>query len=296
MTARHAGAPTGKPRRRQGRSICSIPGCQAEVAGRDRCNTHYAAHRSRQRAYGRWSTLIDAAPTRQHIAALMKAGMQRKLIADLAGVPHEWLYRVAAGGSRRISPENAQRVLAVPAMTPTDPRIPDTSLVSSVGSRRRLRALAAIGWSYGLLAEESGLTLSIITHVISRDDCSTTPPVARAVATTFTKLFDQPGPSEQSRDIAEDKGWALPMEWDDDIDHPDAVPAQARRTGTGMRDQAADRLDIVAEWIADPRPPEFKPSASQLAEQLGVTTRTIERYKKQIRQNAAADPAEDAAA
>ena len=110
-------------------------------------------------------------------------------------------------------------------------------LIDGVGTRRRLEALARIGWSFAELGERLGVSARAArkfgTGLVHRD-------TAVRVARLYDELWDQPGGSVHAAARAAAKGWLPPLAWDDDaLDDPDAVPS------------AGELVDVVDELAVD---------------------------------------------
>lgn len=144
--------------------------------------------------------------------------------------------------------------------------------VDACGTARRLQGLAALGWSFSVLAARVGTDRRTLQQrTTGRFDR-----VHRRTHDTVVALYDelstQPGPSNRTRRRALAAGWAVPALWDDDaIDDPDARPATdpPRRRGAHGRVDLADvdhlasygytpaaiaaRLDVDVESIAQAR-------------------------------------------
>lgn len=103
-------------------------------------------------------------------------------------------------------------------------------LVSSVGTKRRVRALNRLGWSSYALSERLGKAPCYVASLLRNDL------VSRRTAAVIARLFDElcmtvppvSASSVRTRNYAARMGWPPPLAWDDDIDDPAAVPA---RTG-----------------------------------------------------------------
>jgi transcriptional regulator with XRE-family HTH domain len=164
-------------------------------------------------------------------------------------------------------------------------------LVDSCGVRRRLDALAAIGWSRSDLAAELGCDRSNVQRMV-RSPRSTTETVA-VVRALYDRLSMTPGPSRKARSHAAGRGWAPPLAWDDRaIDDPAARPSR-----TGGRDARATRtaLDEIAIGRAMRgghvalRPAERAEAArrltaaglpaSEIAARLDITKRSVTRIR-----------------
>jgi hypothetical protein len=108
---------------------------------------------TRQRIYGRWHPFVDAGPVREHIAALRAAGIGVERIAQLAGLSVGHVRQLADHGhgdlqtTQRVRPSTATRVLSLGI---DDASRAPHSRVNATGTRRRLRALMALGWPTGV--------------------------------------------------------------------------------------------------------------------------------------------------
>jgi transcriptional regulator with XRE-family HTH domain len=159
----------------------------------------------------------------------------------------------------------------------------------ATGTRRRLQALSAAGWSANQLGELLGVTRSAIAQLRSTDQ----PRVLQSTAATVTALYDAhwwrtPPPGRyQTRceRYAEQRGWVAPWRWDGlDIDDPAAT----------ARPDLADQADdvAIAEVLAGRRVPLTRTerrvaiadlhrrglTAAAIGDRVGLSTRTIERH------------------
>ena len=195
----------------------------------------YNRRRNKGLAYGTWAPLVDAAPVRAHLLALREAGIGWKRAASLAGVAPSTVSKLLYGlgerpPSTRVRRETADRLLAVrPGRAP----VLDGAYVDSTGTRRRLQALACLGWSDSLLGRRLGVDAGNYSSMMRR------PQVTAARARDVVRLYDElwrSGPPEtdhrnrqsasRARNRARANGWAPPLAWDDDtIDDPVARPA-----------------------------------------------------------------------
>jgi hypothetical protein len=133
-----------------------------------------------------------------------------------------------------ITAVNAEKILAVPIPSPQTLHhtAAPGAYVDATGTKRRLRALVAFGYSRTRLA---GL-LNIRSHtgidtLFDEDVLHVKAKTAVAVEKLFNELQFRPptnnagGSLTSARKEGVLKGWALPFEWDDDdIDSPDASP------------------------------------------------------------------------
>lgn len=95
-------------------------------------------------------------------------------------------------------------------------------LVSTLGLRRRVRALARRGWGQQQVAEAIGMDRWAFNKIIHQDEVRRS--VAEKVRAVYPELAWRDGPSHLTRKFAERKGWPGPMDWDDP-DDPEEIPA-----------------------------------------------------------------------
>jgi hypothetical protein len=96
----------------------------------------------------------------------------------------------------------------------------------TVGTARRLRALARIGWSFPALGQRLGVTKEAVKGWALADTegkylrLST----INRIAALYDELCMIPGPSKTAVNRATAKGWSPPLAWDEgQIDDPRAV-------------------------------------------------------------------------
>lgn len=204
-------------------------------------NSVYENHRARLRAYGRGTPngWVDAAPVRAHVQTLQAAGLGWKTIAAAAGVAESTLCHLLYGRrragvqelpARRVNPESARRLLAVPL--PTIEQLPGGVVVPATGTQRRLQALACLGWSVGEVARQAELDRQRLDRAVRGEDVIVS--TVRGIAAVYERLWDQrPQPVthadkvavSRTRNRAAAAGWAPPAAWDDEtIDDPAATP------------------------------------------------------------------------
>ena len=255
---------------------CRCPECR-------QANTSYEREAKRRRTIEYWhperSRYVDAEPIRQHLHTLSAQGMGWKRVADAAGVAQSTVYPILYGcypdraGAReyrpprkRVSRTLADKLLAVKV------DLADGRHVDSTGTTRRLRALVAIGWSGAKLARALDMLPTNFARLLH--STTVTAATARATRILYDRLWDTPPPepdahqrqaASRARNMARRHGWPPPLAWDDDdIDNPDARPAEAvdrANEGTPLEDiellcdegytlaHAAERLGVRAETI-----------------------------------------------
>lgn len=204
--------------------------------------------------------LVDVTPVQEHVNALLAEGMSFRAIALAAG------YRsrnslVSALAARRIRRQTAERILAVTAASDTRP----ARYVDATGSRRRLQALAVMGWpSRDLAARMGARDHSTVLDIQSGKLTTVRQSTVDAVRALFDALWDESGPSTRTRSMAVKRGWQPPLAWDDEtMDDPAAGPADAA-------EPSMSRRDILVEDFRDTWPSHLG-DVRAAAMRLGVT-------------------------
>jgi DNA-binding CsgD family transcriptional regulator/DNA-binding Xre family transcriptional regulator len=265
---------------------CPCPPCRA-------ANRAYENNRSRQALYGRWAPFVDAAPAREHVRACMAAGLGTRRICAISGVSRAALVSLLYGTQRtsgppvpatRIRPETAERLLAVQISTDN---LAGGVCVDAIGTRRRLQALVAIGWSRAELGRRIGVTPQNFTSLLATGQVTVR--TAAAVRALYDALSMQPRSADdhptrininRARHSAAAAGWVPPLAWDDeDIDDPAARPAQAsrgpRREGAHAL-TAAEREELVRSLHRQ------QCSDRQIADRTGMSGRTVLRIRGRL--------------
>jgi hypothetical protein len=241
----------------------------------------------RRRAYG-IDAYVDAEPARQHVRGLMAGGLGAKRIAALSGVPHGGVSKLLYGDpqrgmapSKRIRQATETRLLAVEATLDT---LGARALLDGTGTRRRLRALVARGWSKRKLSLRLGMQPSNFGATFDNDKVRAS--TARAVRVLYDELWNVTPPeathgdriaASRARRYAQTQGYAPPLAWDDDtIDDPDAKPEGAVPAPL----QGLPPLDELL-WLID-----CGESSLSIATRFGVRPATV--YRALLRHREAA--------
>jgi len=211
--------------------------------------------------------LVDAQPLKDHVAMLMAAGMSFRAIALTAG----WSSRNALADSMtrsRVRPATLARILAV---NPQRDNRRD-GYTDATGSRRRLQALAVNGWPSRNLAKQLGhKDPATIQHIASGKTPTIRLRTKDGIRDLYEQLWDQPGPSKRTADIAKAKGWLPALAWDDDlIDRPEYQPEDVRRRGV-----SGGGSGITLEDIKEARQQGYE-SAQEIGWRLGVSRDAVQ--------------------
>ncbi|GAA2861243.1 hypothetical protein [Nonomuraea rubra] len=190
--------------------------------------SRYDINRRRLMAYGRWSAYGDANLVRMHVASLMDRGLSPSAIADLAGVHAECVLQVLGNEHVRGPLDiNARSLLSVSFDLDA---VPDRVMVDATGTRRRVQALVAIGYSLSAQCAVLGRTVNNYYKVLRQPKVFAE--TARAVRDLYRELSRTPAPPSHGATLARRhaarNGWLSPMAWDD-IDDPREKPKGLRR-------------------------------------------------------------------
>jgi hypothetical protein len=253
----------------------------------------------RDRVLGRWTPFIDAGPVQAHIGTLREAGIGVAQIARLAGissshvrelVPHS---RTGRPPIQRVRPDTARRLLAIAV---TDANRASQTHVEATGTRRRLRALLAIGWTHTALAAELCRTTTSLTRSMTSE--TVTARTARQVSDLYERLWDKPphhATDEEltainaARALAACRGWPPPLAWDDidtdpspysdppaPTDDLDEIAIERAVAGDGLR---LEHLTLAEQNEVVRRLTERGKSIRDIADQLATTKRTVSRRR-----------------
>lgn len=225
---------------------------------------------TRQKAYGRWQPFVDAQPARAHFLHVMAStGAGWRQLADRAGVPRSTVTSLLYGSngqrSKRITPENARRLLNLRADQP------DAINQPSAGTQRRIQVLMGEGWPQVHLGPQFGTNPQYVSSLLRAQRVTAT--TAESVADAYERLRNVDpltcGATAHGVGLAKRmatlKQWPDRTFWDDcqdRIDDPDFDPATVLEdTLTYMR------VGEDAIWL---RNQGF--SLQQVADRLGQST------------------------
>lgn len=251
-----------------------VAGCRCEQCRK--ANARYATRRER---IDYVTSKVDATDVRAHVQWLRDHGMGTRSIAEAAGVARSTIMALECSPKTgrpksTVDINVARRLLAV------HHELPGGATVDSIGLRRRVQALAAIGWSFSeldrRLGHDSGYTSQLAlqgnVRVASRDKiialydelwCVEPPNTTRAERYARSRILN----------LARRNLWPSPLAWDDEtIDDPTAEP----QGFVVPREVKARPLDEVIEDFEDSRD-HHGGLVVIAAERLGMKPETLER-------------------
>lgn len=129
--------------------------------------------------------------------------------------------------------------------------------VPAIGTRRRLQALTAAGWSTRQLADRMGVTSNAIAQLRNTSQHR----VLTTTADNVTALYDQcrhrtpPGRYQlRARRHAEARRWPPPAEWNGlNLDDPETGPGQLQHAAGTQTEHSATWRSAASCSTADPR-------------------------------------------
>lgn len=186
---------------------CRCEECK-DVALKYQKRLRYDHHKGNRR-------LVCIQPVIEHIAWLQEHGVSVSEIARQVGWGSPNSVRTMQR-RKSIRVATYERVMAV---LPGKPVLDDCSLVPSLGTMRRLRALTCIGWQLNRIAELSSTNAGTLSEIRSGKVKVVRQSTHRRVNDAYEALHMQHGGSARSVMLAERRKWAPPMAWDD-IDDP----------------------------------------------------------------------------
>lgn len=182
----------------------------------------YRKRYNHDRAQGITRT-TPADPIRAHIQKLRDHGWSWHDIGRAAGIGLTTAHDITTSGRPRVRTATANRILAI---RPDAGR--STGFVPAIGTRRRITALLALGWTHAELRTRSGITTRDVVNQPGEWVAGST---RDAIAELYNELSMRRGPSAKTRGRARSLGYLPPLAYDDEtLDDPSPkVDAIARR-------------------------------------------------------------------
>lgn len=215
-----------------------------------------------------------------HLQELAALGLPMRSVARATGFHQETILEMVRGKRWATVLTRNRAVLLAVTHQPT----PEQGWVLTIGATRRLRALAAIGWTVTTLAAHTPLSAGVLEELMRARQVTTTYENWAAVAALFELLSGTPGPSKLARSRALAKGWNAPLDWEDiDINDPRVMPQETEQEPKPDKKAIKrDRREQVRALSGG------NLTVQQIADRVGVSERTALRYLAEIRREDAA--------
>jgi hypothetical protein len=206
--------------------------------------TARARLRRRGLAYGTWDPFVSVEDAREVVDRLRGAGLSGDAIAAAAGLSTAIVVRITYPSARGAYTKVTRGTYDALTRVRLDPHhLPAEAMIDATGTRRRIQALTALGWTHETMGEHLGVTGTAVWQMTRRP--KVTARNAVRVAAMYGPLSMRLGPSETARRRAAKAGHCPPLAWDDDaIDDPAARP-------TGLADARQRRRSELVEDVAD---------------------------------------------
>lgn len=225
----------------------------------------------------------SAGPARSYIRDVLKPyGIGSTRIGALTGIPHWEIRRVLRGRPGRGEPPPAAIPVAweraILAVAPAPDSVAPGADVPSLGVRRRVQALVALGWSMAGLAGRIGVAKAHLNLLVAGRP-TVTRALSERILAVYEELWNQAPPettrgeriaAARSRGLATRRGWAPPWAWDEDEwDDPEAAPRNGweRRSFWRASDLVAEAAELEGRHY----------SRTEIAERLGVQRKTLDK-------------------
>jgi hypothetical protein len=141
-------------------------------------------------------------------------------IATATGIPDPTMHKICAG----LDAGRDVRVSVITARRLASPGVPTGGCVGAVGTMRRVRALARVGWDNEAIAVGAGLSLSTVRAFGQGARVQVSAVSADAVQGFFDRRGGGVGPSWRAVARGVAAGWPRPVDWVGiDMDDPVVV-------------------------------------------------------------------------
>ena len=239
------------------------------IAGKCGCKPcgSYRLRRAYDRANG-VSGRVDATQSRAHLERLIARGWSQYQIAAASGLNQATVSIVLSGQYKGVRKSTAAAILSV--RLDQQPPIP-RGFIDATGTRRRLQALAVLGYTLADIAQRVGVAQSSLYQTLEGPWVRVRTPVATKVARVYRQLSARPAlPSRhaaQARNQAMERGWHGPMAWED-IDDPACQP-DPDTPSAPRHVHAEDITELARQGLDD----------EEIGRRLNVSRRTVLRAR-----------------
>lgn len=187
---------------------------------------------------GTWQPWGNTDQAREHLHLLLSRGWTLSAVADHIGHDRSVLEAIMTQPDRRVRHHIVDAIRAV-GLDELPPLVPVYRM------SRRLRALAAQGWSSASVAQEVDVGSHALDYIRAERGLTVHRPQVQAFLPVYQELRDRPCPSpnaERVRRRARSLGWLTDVEWGGLIDVPpnELAPELARQVALLDGDDLAE--------------------------------------------------------
>lgn len=202
-------------------------------------------------------TRVPSSVAWERVDEWMAAGFEARWMESASGIPVRSLQtalheRRRGHPPRNFGPRYAQMIMDTDIWSGTEGRGP------ALGTRRRLQALAWMGWTVEALGEETGISFVTLATVQRGAGEKVAARIYRAVAEAYERLSETDGGSHLAFVRASKLGYLPPAAWDNpdtdadaapEVDVDDVVVARII-AGERLRCTKAERFEVIRQWRA----------------------------------------------
>lgn len=197
------------------------------------------------------------------------AGYTPAWIASACGMPRSSIESAfadrAAGQVRTFGPERARLIINADITAGT------SGYCSARGDRRRLQALASIGYSGAAMQKHSAIHFVTLACIQRGQTARISASLHHRIGQMYDELDHIEGPSRAVASRARNKGWEPPNAWDD-IDHDPEFDEPQIEGRADIVQQEYEFLSAAGESFAE--------IARRLGLKEGSLRTTVQRYRK----------------
>lgn len=206
---------------------------------------------------------VPSADAWERINRWLEAGFEAAWIESACGIPPRSLQsaiiEAANGhGCRNFGARYSAAIVRADIWSAT------TGRASSVGSRRRLRALQCMGWTNEAIAAETGISFVTLASIQRGSVAKVQARLFHPIRDAYDRLAEVDGGSRQAKIRAAKRHYLPPAAWDDPDTDPEQDAVDGRRApdevdeavvarvmaGQRMQCTRAEREEVAAQWIA----------------------------------------------
>lgn len=166
------------------------------------------------------SPLVRIDEVQSHIQQMLSQGATINAISRASGVHKSTVSGLNRGVHAFVDRDTARKILAIDGAPNNKP-----VMCSAIGAARRIRALAAIGYSHLAIAREANVSVVYLQKIHSHHKDQISAQMHAEIAAAYERLHKIPGPSNHVRSLAAGNSCLPPEAWEGvDIDDPRAQP------------------------------------------------------------------------